>query len=197
MPENNKQTVFDIIRFALITLIIVIPVRAYGPAFIVSGVSMDPTFENGEYLIVDEFSYHFRTPERGEVIVFRYPKDPSKFLLNGLLVCRETVEIENDHVSVVGTNNVDVVLDEPYLTVPPLYVPKSIKLGATEYFVMGDNRSMSLDSRSWGPVTIQHIKGRVGVRLFPSLRPKFYQVTTVIRLKPQNNMPTSKKAWIK
>ncbi|MEK7136358.1 MAG: signal peptidase I [Patescibacteria group bacterium] len=169
MPENNKQTVFDIIRFALITLIIVIPVRAYvAQPFIVSGVSMDPTFENGEYLIVDEFSYHFRTPERGEVIVFRYPKDPSKFFIKRVIgLPGETVEIENDHVSVVGTNNVDVVLDEPYLTVPPLYVPKSIKLGATEYFVMGDNRSMSLDSRSWGPVTIQHIKGRVGVRLFP------------------------------
>ncbi len=169
MPPDNKQTVFDIVRFALITLIIVVPIRAYvAQPFIVSGVSMDPTFENGEYLIIDEFSYHFRTPERGEVVVFRYPKDPSKFFIKRVIgLPGETINISPNSITISTKSGGSETLDEPYLSDNISYLPTTITLSDQEYFVMGDNRNQSLDSRSWGPVTDDHIKGRVGIRLFP------------------------------
>ena len=169
MPDDKKQTIFDIARFALITLIIVIPVRAYvAQPFIVSGVSMDPTFENGEYLIIDEFSYHFRAPARGEVVVFRYPKDPSKFFIKRVIgLPGETINLSAGAISITTPGGQTMLLDEPYLPEPVSYNPETIVLGDTEYFVLGDNRNMSLDSRVWGPVGDNYIKGRVGVRLFP------------------------------
>jgi signal peptidase I len=119
-------------------------------------------------LIIDEFSYHFRTPERGEVVVFRYPKDPSKFFIKRVIgLPGETVRIENNEVLIIEHTGAEISLSEPYLAKPVNYRPTTVTLKPNEYFVMGDNRNMSLDSRIWGPVTINHIKGRVGARLFP------------------------------
>ncbi len=168
-PDDKKQTIFDILRFALITLVIVIPVRAYvAQPFIVSGVSMVPTFENGEYLIIDEASYHFRDPKRGEVIVFRYPKDPSKFYIKRVIgLPGETVTVAPSGISISDTNGKNLTLVEPYLPEDLVYNNETITLKEKEYFVMGDNRNASSDSRIWGPVTDKFIKGRVGLRLFP------------------------------
>ncbi|OHA58529.1 MAG: signal peptidase I [Candidatus Vogelbacteria bacterium RIFOXYD1_FULL_44_32] len=170
MPlDDPKQTIFDVLRFALITLVIVIPVRAYvAQPFIVSGVSMVPTFENGEYLIIDEMSYHFREPERGEVVVFRYPKDPSKFYIKRVIgLPGETITISPTAINIKTTANQDITLTEPYLGADISYTAETISLGADEYFVLGDNRNASSDSRIWGPVADKFIKGRVGLRLFP------------------------------
>ncbi len=158
----------EIVRFIIITLVIVIPVRAYvAQPFIVSGVSMVPSFENGEYLIIDELSYLLREPKRGEVAVFRYPKDPSKFFIKRVIgLPGETVSIHDGKVYVKnGTTEVvwkypDIPTDTP--TGSGVY-----ELGPNQYFVLGDNRSMSLDSRAWGTVDEDLIKGRVFVRLYP------------------------------
>lgn len=135
---------WEIIRFVFLTLIIVIPIRSYvAQPFIVSGLSMAPTFDDGEYLIIDELSYLFRRPERGEVVVFRYPLDQSKFFIK---------RVSGLPGETVATNN------GPY------------RLGPDEYFVLGDNREMSLDSRVWGPVSEKLIRGRAFLRLFPFRR---------------------------
>lgn len=157
----------DLLRFIILTIIIVVPTRALiAQPFIVSGVSMVPSFEDGEYLIIDELSYHFRAPERGEVIVFRYPKDPSKFFI------KRVIGLPGEKVKVAGGNILieqgekQFMLSEPYITDHNLGSAEAT-LGEGEYFVMGDNRSMSLDSRAWGAVPVDNIKGRVLVRLFP------------------------------
>src|SRR3989344_2645643 len=107
---------WEIVRFAVITLHIVVPIRAYvAQPFIVSGISMAPSFEDGEYLVIDELSYHLRTPERGEVIVFRYPKDPAKFFIKRVIgLPGETIKISAGQV-VIKKGETEFTLDEPYI----------------------------------------------------------------------------------
>ncbi|MBP9856239.1 MAG: signal peptidase I [Candidatus Pacebacteria bacterium] len=168
MTEETKQAIWEMIKFAVITVAIVVPVRAYvAQPFIVSGSSMVPTFHNGEYLVIDEFSYHLRGPSRGEVVVFRYPKDPSKFFIKRVIgLPGETLNLSPLGITIVKENKEEVKIDEPYITNQSLPY-QSIKLKNDEYFVMGDNRPASLDSRVWGPVEEDLIKGRVFLRLLP------------------------------
>lgn len=171
MTDETKQSLWEIIKFAVITVAIVVPIRAYvAQPFIVSGSSMVPTFENGEYLVIDEFSYLLRGPNRGEVIVFRYPKDPSKFFIKRVIgLPNETLKLTPAGVSAIKEDGTEVKIDESYIKNQSL-PDQTIKLGANEYFVMGDNRPESLDSRVWGPVTDDLIKGRVLLRLLPPTR---------------------------
>jgi signal peptidase I len=141
MNAETRGSIWEFVKFVLIAILIVIPVRIWiAQPFIVSGASMQPTFENGDYLIVDEFSYHFRKPRAGEVVIFRYPLDPSKFFIKRIeVVGEDTVEIEG----------------------------RRIELEKEEYFVLGDNRQASSDSRRWGPVPEDLIIGRAFLRLWP------------------------------
>ena len=167
MKGSFNESVLEIVRFVVIVLIIVVPIRLYvGQPFIVSGESMVPTFANGEYLIVDELSYHFRDPVRGEVIIFRYPKDPSKFFIKRIIgLPGETVAIGGNIVS-IKSGDETIILDEPYIESQQLQA-QTLKLGVDEYFVMGDNRGASLDSRSWGVLEESLIQGRAFIRLLP------------------------------
>src|SRR3989344_2947651 len=84
--ETTEHPLAEIVRFSIIAILIVIPIRAFiAQPFIVSGASMEETFQSGEYLIVDQVSYHFDSPHRGEVVVFRYPRDPSKFFIKRVI----------------------------------------------------------------------------------------------------------------
>lgn len=170
--DNNKkvkkeESWWDIIRFAIITLAIIIPVRMYvAQPFIVSGESMFPTFHDNEYLIVDEFSYHFNTPERGDVVIFRYPNDPSKFFVKRIIgLPGETVMVSGGKVYITKDGE-QAELNEPYLK-QQTFKNTVTKLAEEQYFVMGDNRAVSFDSRYWGPVNIKFIRGKALVRLFP------------------------------
>lgn len=167
MPEDNTSSLWEIIKFAVITLVIVIPIRAFvAQPFIVSGSSMIPTFQDGQYLVIDELSYLWRGPKRGEVVIFRYPKDPSKFFIKRVIgLPGETVSLRNDRVTISKGDRI-FAIDEPYISDETLE-PMKEALGPNEYFVMGDNRNQSLDSRFWGPVDRSLIKGRVLVRLLP------------------------------
>src|SRR5438105_1933429 len=86
-PPPKKESFFgEIFKFTLIALVIVLPIRFFiAQPFIVQGASMDPTFETGEYLIVDQLSYHLGNPERGQVIIFKYPKDESKYFIKRVI----------------------------------------------------------------------------------------------------------------
>lgn len=171
-PDLNKKSKkeeswWDIIRFALITLAIIIPVRMYiAQPFIVSGESMFPTFHDKEYLIVDELSYRFHNPARGDVVIFRYPEDPSKFFIKRIIgLPGETVTVSNGKVFITATDQ-KTELNEPYLK-QATFKDTVTKLATDQYFVMGDNRAVSFDSRYWGPVNIKFMRGRALVRLFP------------------------------
>ncbi len=167
-PENKSSSAWEIIKFALVTLVIVIPVRAYvAQPFIVSGTSMDPTYKNGDYLIIDELTYQFRPPARDEVIVFRYPNDPAKFFIKRVIgLPGETVRVGAAGTFITKVDGTVEKLSEPY-AVPFAAAVTTKTLKAGEYFVLGDNRPVSLDSRVWGVLPANLITGRALVRLFP------------------------------
>ncbi len=173
MPEpetNNGSVLKEIIHFSLIALLIVLPIRLFvAQPFIVSGASMETTFSTGQYLIVDQLTYHFEQPNRGDVIVFRYPKDPSKFFIKRIIgLPGDTIDISGRTVTIINAEHPEgVVLDESYVLDMKPSATITETLGAGEYFVMGDNRDASSDSRSWGVLQQDKIIGRAFLRLFP------------------------------
>jgi signal peptidase I len=167
--KREKHPLMEIVEFAFIALLIVIPVRMFiAQPFIVSGASMEDTFHSGEYLIVDQISYHLEDPKRGDVIVFRYPQDPSKFFIKRIIgMPGDTISIEGNTVDIKTKDGEDVVLDEPYIKSMKENTSLSEVLGDREYFVMGDNRDFSSDSRVWGVLQKEKIIGKAFLRLFP------------------------------
>lgn len=167
--QTAKSSFWELVRYAVIALIIVVPFRIFvAQPYIVSGSSMDPTFKDADYLIVDQISKRFEEFPRESVIIIRYPKDPSKFFIKRLIgFPGETVEIKSGVVTIYNDQNKSgLKLNEPYVA----YTKQdnfSEKLGPDEYFVMGDNRAGSSDSRIWGPVPKKYIIGRPIVRLLP------------------------------
>ncbi|MCK6462396.1 MAG: signal peptidase I [Candidatus Pacebacteria bacterium] len=140
--KNRKESIFDFLKFIFIVAAIVLPIRLWvAQPFLVSGASMEPTYNDGDYLIVDEFTYHLRDPKKNEVIVFRYPNDPSKFFI------KRIAALPNETATMIDG--------------------KEIQIKDKEYFVTGDNSDKSSDSRYWGPVAEKFIIGRSFVRLWP------------------------------
>lgn len=174
--ENNvppKKTGFlrDTAIFAVIALAIILPIRFFvAQPFIVDGSSMDPTFATNQYLIVDELSYRFEPISRGDVVIFKYPNDTSKFFIKRIIgLPGETIQIEGTKVLIKNkTNPQGFTLTEDYID-PANFVSNHIltTLSNNQYFVMGDNRGASFDSRAWGPLDEKYIIGRPLVRLFP------------------------------
>jgi signal peptidase I len=172
--ERSPESVNDILKFALIALLIVIPIRLFiAQPFIVRGASMDPTFENNEYLIVDQVTYRFHPPERSDVVIFRYPKNPSIFFIKRIIgLPGETVEITGERITIRRGVGVDpIVLDQSFIDPSRMSAEYGVyALGENEYFVMGDNRKESSDSRTWGPLPKSDLIGRAVLRLFPPMR---------------------------
>jgi len=169
-PISTKNNFWkELIKLVFISLVIVIPFRLYiAKPFIVNGASMDPTFETGDYLIVDELTYQFREPERGSVLIFKYPNDPSKSFIKRVIgLPGETVKITDGKVAIFTEGNpVGLSLDEPYVE-SRKRENLEYELGPGEYYVLGDNRVGSADSRIWGPVPEGNIIGRPIIRFFP------------------------------
>ena len=167
--RDTKQSFWELVRFAIIALLIVIPVRVFiAEPFVVSGSSMIPAFEDGNYLIVDKISYRLNNPKRDDVVVFQYPGDHKKFFIKTIIgLPNETVDIKGSVVSITNSEySAGFQLDEPY--VKNLAQNEThLVLKENEYFVMGDNRSASSDSRSWGAVKEELIAGRAFLRLLP------------------------------
>jgi signal peptidase I len=172
IPQKKENFFKEILKFTLIALAIIIPVRAYvAQPFIVSGASMDPTFATGQYLIVDQLSYQFEDPKRDDVIIFKYPNDPKTYFIKRIIALPgETISMEGGKVRIINKEN-----PAGFLLNETTYITKEHRtsdnfteiLGPTEYFVMGDNRPQSSDSRSWGPLDSKYIIGRPFARLLP------------------------------
>ncbi|NQV89269.1 MAG: signal peptidase I [Parcubacteria group bacterium] len=162
----------EVIQIVMISSAIIIPVRYFLiQPFYVKGASMEPNFYDHEYLIIDELSYRFRIPERGEIVVFRYPREPSQFFIKRVIALPgETIEISGGEVIIYNTEHPNgFKLDESYL-VETTSGKERVTLGPEEYFVLGDNRDSSLDSRSFGVLPLDNIIGRVWVRGLPLSR---------------------------
>ena len=158
----------ETVKFAIIALAIVLPFRYFiAQPFIVSGESMVPTFANGEYLIVDELTYRFiHNPERGDVVIFKYPYDQSKYFIKRIIgLPGETMTLLANQV-LIKTASSTIMLEEPYISVAT-GDELTVTLKNNQYFVMGDNRPESSDSRIWGPLDKKFITGRAFVRLLP------------------------------
>lgn len=159
----------ELLKFTLLAVCIVLPIRLFiAQPFIVSGSSMYPTFDSGDYLIVDELSYRLNEPKRGDVIIFKYPNDPSKYFIKRIIgLPGEKIDINGTEVKITSPEYPNgKILKEPYVN----YNRNSethLTLPSDEYFVMGDNRYASSDSRVWGPLKKELIIGKAFVQLYP------------------------------
>lgn len=171
----------ELLKLVILSLVIVVPFRLYiAQPFIVDGASMDPTFKDGQYLIVDELSFELRSPRRGEVLIFKYPKDPSKYFIKRIIgLPNETVSLKDGQVTITNAEHPEgFKLNEPYVELTKSD-SGSYTVGEKEYFVLGDNRAQSADSRYWGTVPEANLIGRPILRAIPlSLFPgeREYQV---------------------
>ena len=168
--------IFEVIRISVIALAIVIPIRYFLiQPFFVKGASMEPNFEDNEYLVIDEISYRFREPKRGEVIVFKYPYDPRDYYIKRIIgLPGETIEIKDNQVIIYNSDNPEgkILNESNYLTPEARFHTQrdkdiKIMLESDEYYVMGDNRKVSSDSRTWGKLEKKFITGRVWLRAWP------------------------------
>lgn len=172
----------EIVKIFILAIVVIVPIRVFlFQPFFVQGASMEPTFEDGQYLIVNELGYKetdlkifrvdsFKELKRGDVIVFRYPFNPSQFFIKRIIgLPGERIKIDRGSVYIYNNDNPDgKKLEEEYL-------PKDLstkgendyQIKDDEYFVMGDNRNHSSDSRMWGPIKSSHVVGRVLLRAWP------------------------------
>lgn len=182
LMKLGKETL-ELIQFVVTVLALFFFIRIFiGQPFIVDGSSMSPNFETGQFLIIDKLTYHISQPSRGDVVVFKYTKnkDPNispikNFLTPNTYFIKRIIGLPGDRVIVAnGTTTIITTSGETFRFPEPFVVfPDSIKtadllLGSDEYFVMGDNRAESYDSRSWGALKEEDIQGRAFIRVFPT-----------------------------
>ena len=169
-PAKTKgQSFWELARFAIIAIVIVVPIRVFiAEPFVVSGSSMIPAFEDANYLIIDKISYKLNNPERDDVVIFRYPNDQTKFFIKRIIgLPNETVDIKGSAVTITNKERPEgFMLEEPYVKNISNNTVR-FELKKDEYFVMGDNRSGSSDSRYWGAVKRELITGKAFLRLLP------------------------------
>lgn len=198
IPEKSQEgeveylgiggLLLEMVKVFLLAVVIIIPVRVFlFQPFFVQGSSMEPNFEDGQYLVVSEFGYKqtdvdlvnnfhftvhpFKTIERQDVVVFRYPKNPEQFFIKRVIgLAGESVEIRQGRIIIYNTAHPEgfVLNESSYIGLNILTqdMPKT-KVGSDDYFVMGDNRMFSYDSRAFGPINKDKIIGRVLLRAWP------------------------------
>jgi signal peptidase I len=178
MKSTDSQAVFSLrkmrllwlfLKFSIAAIVIALPVRWFvAQPFLVAGDSMEPAFVTNQYLVIDKLWYRFHAPERGDVIIMRYPLDPSKYFVKRIVgLPGETVSMAKGRLAVIGSRGKKKTLNEPYVETIVDDGVSTTTLANDEYFVLGDNRAKSSDSREWGPLQKRFIVGRAYARLFP------------------------------
>lgn len=165
--KNYFLAVREILEIFLVALVSTFLIYKFlAQPFLVQGASMEPNFRSGDYLLVDEISYRFREPKRGEVVIFRYPGNRSLFYIKRIIgLPYDEIEFKNGKIFINGE-----ILKEDYLPSGVETLPfdnYKVVLGENQYFVVGDNRPFSSDSRRWGPISREDIVGGVRLRFWP------------------------------
>ncbi len=168
--KETGQFLSEVIKVGLISLAIILPIRYFlVQPFYVKGESMEPNYLNKDYLLIDEISFRFRAPQRGEVVVLRYPRNENEFFIKRIIgLPGDRVVIKDGAVWLGQSGDQLVKLQEDYLLKGSVTLgDQDITLQDEQYFVLGDNRGASLDSRSFGPVVKREIVGRSWLRAWP------------------------------
>lgn len=155
----------DIIETAILVIFIFVVMRFVVQSYHVEGTSMEPGLSTSEYVAVNKIAYDFgHSPQRGDVIIFHYPKDPSVDYIKRVIgLPGDTVTLTEKTVSVNGTQ-----LKEPYISSPSNPQGEKWVVPANSYFVLGDNRPVSDDSRYWGFVPKDDIVGKAVFVFWPT-----------------------------
>jgi signal peptidase I len=165
--ERRYRLIREIIETITLTLLMFLVLRLAVQNYRVDGQSMEPTLHNYEYILVDKAAYLFHAPERGDVIVFAYPHDTSiDYVKRIIAIPGDTISVVGERVTVDGVTLHEpyVNKDDPYNPFPPIV---HLHVGSNDYFVMGDNRGNSSDSRQWGFVPRQDILGKADFIYWP------------------------------
>lgn len=168
----------ELVHVIVISLAIILPIRYFLiQPFYVKGASMEPNFYDHEYLIINEISYRFIDPERGDIVVFRYPNDPQQYFIKRIVgIPGERIVISDGKVRIYDARDPGgYLLDEnDYLGNQHTPGEKDVTLSEDEFFLLGDNRKASLDSRVFGAVPGKFIVGKVWFRGWPPERIHFF-----------------------
>jgi signal peptidase I len=172
LPVRERTQTGSLIGYTIFALGLALCIRFFIAApYVVSGSSMEPNFHNWDYLITDRVSYRLSEPQRGDVVVFHLPQEYSRTLIKRVVgLPGDTLTVDPQGVRIVNAEHPNgFYLDEPYLAPENRGGPQNVtlKLDSTTYAVLGDNRRVSSDSRSWGELPRENIVGRVLLRLFP------------------------------
>lgn len=161
----------------IISLAIVLPIRQFViQPFLVRGESMLPNFSDYDYLFIERVSYYFRNPKRGEIVVFKFPRNENEYFIKRVIgLPEEEIRIRNDKITITTVQGKKVELSESYLPAGSLTEGTvDIKLGQDEFYVLGDNRNYSYDSRQWGTLPKRDIIGKVFLRVWPPTKARAF-----------------------
>lgn len=177
--KERLSFVLEIMKTVIISLAIILPIRYFLiQPFMVDGASMEPNFHNSDYLIIDEISYRFGAPQRGQVVVFKNPDNIKEYFIKRVIgLPGETVRIQDGRVFIkkIGSNEFTQI-QENYLpqNLATMSVGEDIIVPSNYYFVLGDNRPNSRDSRYFGAIPEDLITGKVWLRGYPFNRVKLF-----------------------
>ncbi|NTW27378.1 MAG: signal peptidase I [Candidatus Moranbacteria bacterium] len=179
---------WEVVKVFFWALIIIVPIRVFlFQPFFVQGASMEPNFKDGDYLIINELGYKktvadfegfhlftvnsFKELSRGDVVVFRYPRDPKQFFIKRVIgLPGEQVKVEAGKVTIYNNQNPEGLLLDEHVYLPAGLITSgavTVTMKSGEYFVLGDNRQFSHDSRAWGVLPEEDVVGKVLVRAWP------------------------------
>ena len=179
-PTDWKRFILDILETLVLAVVLYFGINAVSARVRVDGFSMRPTLQDGEYILVNKLAYKLGQPQRGDIVVFKFPVNPEEDLIKRVIgLPGDTVSVQDGVLSING-----VVVDEPYINAPPAYNGTWI-VEEGDLFVLGDNRNDSRDSHQWGLLPIENVIGRAVLIYWP---PNEWQVIQHLK---QLNVPVT------